>query len=151
MPVKFGPEGYSSERVRRFQQSDSAEIDPGAPEIMPRGRGAHPLGLLLAVGVILFALFYVGRAAHQKRDITTTGRVVSKSSPESQDGTTRFSVSLSLALPEGGQQEVTIVCDEQLWKACNVGDTIAANCTQSGRGAPLVVIQLVPNPAPADL
>lgn len=151
MPVKFGPEGYSSERVRRFQQSDTADIDPGAPEIMPRGKGSRPLGLLLAIGVILIALFYLGRAARETRDIATTGRVLSKSSPASQDGTKQYIVSVSLALPEGGEQEIAVECDEQLWKACNVGDMITANCTQRGRGAPLHLLHLTPRPVPVEL
>ena len=152
VPVKFGPEGYSSTSVRRFQQHQppDTEIDlmPGSASGSRRSR---MFGIVLLVAIAVAAVTYLGRPIFPSPTLSAVGKIVEKDALPSPGGPSKLTLGISIPLPTGAQQTVVIECDENIWRQFKRGDEAIVHYRLTRGTNEIVVTQIEPKPGIVEL
>lgn len=148
MAIKFGPDGYSSPRIRRFW----ARLPPESGPHRVDGRSASVskprwLGVAVAIVIVLAAVAYLGKSQPSNAEITAAGTIVAKETVIAKDGNTKQVLGISLRLSNGATQNVVLECRDEIWGRFQIGDEIVAHCaTDAGGRVTVTGLEQKPEP-----
>lgn len=151
MPVKFGPEGYSSASVRRYQDHRPPETQFDVMARSPHPGRSRALGVVLIVSVMIAAVFYLGRSQPAPVAQSAAARIVAKDTVPSPGGGERHVLGISVPMPGGGENSVVVECTEEQFRQFRIGDEIVAHYTAAPGAGGLVVTRIEPKPGPVEL
>lgn len=150
MAIKFGPDGYSSPRIRRFRaqlppESGSHRVD-GSGALPPKARWQV---VAAAMVIVLAALAYLAQFQPSNAGFTAPGTIVAKETIIAQDGSTKQVLGISLRLSNGTTQNIVLEYPGETWEGFQVGDEIVAHCSTNA-GGHVTVKGLEPKPGPVE-
>ncbi len=150
MPVKFGPEGFTSTTLRRFLQQKPPQTEEVFVNGTPRSTGSRVLNTLLAIGLIVGGAYYLARTHFSPTTSTAPGRIQSKREfPRPQGGMERY-VEVLIRDPSGNHYRVEMDCDDKTWNEFELNQEVIVHYT-GGSSMDSTIVRLEPKPAPVEL
>lgn len=150
MPVKFGPEGFTSATLRRYLQHKP----PQTEEVLAHGttapRGSRLAGTILMIAFVLAGAYYLARANFLPVTSTAPGKIQGKREyPQSQGGTQKY-LEVLIREPSGNDYLVEIECDDRMWNEFQVNQEVIVHFT-GGNSIDSTIERLEPKPGPVEL
>lgn len=150
MPVKFGPEGFTSTTLRRFLQQKPPQTEEIYVNETPRTKGTRALRTLLIVGLIVGGAYYLARANFSLATSTAPGKIQNKREyPQPKGGMERY-IEVLIREPSGNHYRVEMDCDDKTWNEFEVNQEVIVHYT-GGSSLDSTIVRLEPKPTPVEL
>ena len=150
MPVKFGPEGFTSATLRRFLEHRPPQTDESLTHEAPRSTGSRVLSTLLAVVLIVGGAYYLARTHYSPATSTAPGKIQNKREyPQPHGGTQKY-LEVLIREPSGNHYRVEIECDDKIWNEFQVNQEVIVHYS-GGNSIDSTIERLEPKPDPVNL
>lgn len=150
MPVKFGPEGFTSATLRRYLQHKPPQTEESFGDETPRPKGTRVLGTLLMIGLVVGGAYYLARANFSPATSTAPGKIQNKREYSQPEGGTQKFIEVLIREPSGNHYRVEVDCDDKTWNEFEVNQEVIVHYT-GGSSLDSTIVRLEPKPAPVNL
>ena len=150
MPVKFGPEGFTSATLRRYLQHKPPQTEELSENGAPAARHSRAIGTLLAIALIGGGAYYLARTHFSPATSTAPGKIQNKREyPQPQGDMERY-IEVLIRDPSGNHYRVEMDCDDKTWNEFEVNQEVIVYYT-GGSSSDSEIVRIEPKPAPIDL